>query len=72
MHVAQRHPGIQGGGDERVSERVRADVLGDPGPARDPADDPPGAVAVQPLPVKAQSQALRREPFRIADYVLII
>src|SRR6266700_1956483 len=36
-----------GGGDERVSERVRSDGLGDPGAARELADDPPGAVPVQ-------------------------
>jgi hypothetical protein len=51
LHVAQRHAGVQGGGDERVSERVRSDGLGDPGAARDLADDPPGAVPVQPSPV---------------------
>jgi hypothetical protein len=28
LHVAQRDPGIEGGGDERVPERVRADLLG--------------------------------------------
>ena len=30
LHVAQRDPGIQRSGDERVSQRVRTDVLGDP------------------------------------------
>jgi hypothetical protein len=30
---------------------VRSDGLGDPGAARDLADDPPGAVPVQPSPV---------------------
>jgi hypothetical protein len=52
LHVAQRHAGVERGGDnERVSERVRADGFGDPGPARDLADDPPCAMAVQPPPV---------------------
>jgi len=46
-----RHPT---GGDERVSQRVRGDRLGDPGPASDPADDPPGAVPVQPPAVPGQ------------------
>jgi hypothetical protein len=46
LHVAQRHPGIQRGGDEGVPERVRADGLADPGTADDPADDPPGAMPV--------------------------
>jgi len=39
------------GGDERVPECVRGDGLADPGAAGDLADDPPGAVPVQPLPV---------------------
>jgi hypothetical protein len=46
--VPQRYPGIQRGGDERVPQRVRRDDLGDPGAASYLADDPPGAVAVQP------------------------
>jgi hypothetical protein len=53
-HVAQRDPGIQGGGDERVSQRVGRDGLADPGLARDAADDPPGAVPVQPAAVRGQ------------------
>ena len=42
------------GGDERVSEGVRGDGFGDPGAARDLADDPSGAVPVQPPPVRGQ------------------
>jgi hypothetical protein len=42
--------------DERVSQRVGADVLGDPGAAGDPADDPGGAVPVQPAPVPGEEQ----------------
>jgi hypothetical protein len=30
---------------------MRPDGLGDPGPASDPADDPSGAMAVQPPPI---------------------
>ena len=56
LHVVQRHPGIQGCGDERVPERVRADGLGDPGAAGGFADDPPGAVPVQPPPSPAPAQ----------------
>jgi hypothetical protein len=56
LDVPQRHPGIEGGGDERVSQRVGADVLGDPGPAGDAADDPGGAVPVQPPPVRGEEQ----------------
>src|SRR6266567_4690035 len=33
-----------------VPQRVRPDLLGQSGAARDPADDSPGAVPVQPLP----------------------
>ncbi len=36
---------------QNVPERVRADRFGDPGAACHPADDPPGAVPVQPPPV---------------------
>jgi hypothetical protein len=49
LHVAQRYPGVQSGGDKRVAQRMRPDRLGDPGAARDPADNPSGTVPVQPL-----------------------
>jgi len=51
LDIPQRHPGIQRRGDEGVPQRVGPDGLGDPGAARDFADDPPGAVLVQPPPV---------------------
>jgi hypothetical protein len=51
LHVAQRDSGVERGGDERVPQGVRADVLGDLGVAGDPADDARGAVPVQPLSV---------------------
>ena len=54
LDIAQRDPGIERGGNERVPERVRRDGLGDPGAAGDLADDPPGAVPVQPPPVRGQ------------------
>jgi hypothetical protein len=54
LHITQRRPGIQGGGDECVSQRVRPDALDDPGPAGRPADDPRGAVPVQPTAVCGQ------------------
>jgi hypothetical protein len=54
LNVTEWHTGIQRRRDERVSERVRADLLDDPGPWRDPADDPPGAMAVQPPPISGQ------------------
>jgi len=51
LNVAQRHPRIQRRGDKCVPERVRPNGLGDPGPPGDPADDPPGAMPVQPPPI---------------------
>ena len=54
LHVAQRDPGVQRGGDERVPQRVGPDGFGDPGAAGDPADDPPGAVPVQPAAISGQ------------------
>ena len=39
-----------------MPQRVRADVLGDPGAAGDPADDPGSAVSVQPPPVRGDEQ----------------
>ena len=54
LDVAQRHPGVQRRGDKCVPKRVRPHVLADPGPSGDPADDPPGAVPVQPPPVRGQ------------------
>jgi hypothetical protein len=56
LHVPQRHPGIERGGDKRVPERMGADVLGDPGAPGDAADDPGGAVPVQPPPVPGDEQ----------------
>ena len=50
LHVAQRDPGVKRGGDERVPQRVGRDGFGDPGAAGGLADDPPGAVPVQPPP----------------------
>jgi hypothetical protein len=48
LDVAQRHACVECGGDEGVPERVRAYRLADSGTAGDPADDPGGAVPVQP------------------------
>jgi len=39
---------------ECVPERVRPDFLGDPGLPGDPADDPSGAMPVQPPPIGRQ------------------
>jgi ribosomal protein S18 acetylase RimI-like enzyme len=56
LHVLQRHPGIERGSNERVSQRVRANVLGDPGPAGNPPHDPGGAVPVHPPLVPGKEQ----------------
>jgi hypothetical protein len=56
LHVSQRLSGVECGGDERVPQRVWADVLSDPGAAGHPADDPGGAVPVQPPPVPGGEQ----------------
>jgi hypothetical protein len=56
LDVAEGYPGVEGGGDERVPQRVRADLLGDPGAAGDPADYPGGAVPVEPLAVGGEEQ----------------
>ena len=63
LHVTQRHASIEGCGNERVPQGVRPDGLGDPGAAGDPADDPPGAVPVQPPPVRGEEdRAFARSP----------
>lgn len=49
-----RHPNC---GDERVPERVTRDGLADSGAARDLADDPLGAVPVQPPPARERRGA---------------
>ena len=54
LHIPQRHPSVQCRGDECVPQRVRPDGLGDPGAAGDLADDPGGAMAVQPAAVRGQ------------------
>ena len=56
LHVPQRHPGVKRGGDERMPQRVRADVLCDPGTSGHTADDPGGAVPVQPPPARGEEQ----------------
>jgi hypothetical protein len=45
--TSQRYTGVEGGGDEGVSQGVRADRLGDPGSAGDTADDASCAVPVE-------------------------
>jgi hypothetical protein len=59
LDVAQRHPCVECGGDERVPQRVRRDGFADPGAAGGLADDPPGAVPVQPPAVRSQGTPAR-------------
>ena len=51
LHVAERHAGDEGGGDERVTEGMRSHPLGDPRPAGDTAHNPAGRVAIDPSAV---------------------
>ena len=53
LHIPQRHPGIEGGGDECVPQSVWSYRFADPGASGDAADDPPGTVPVRPRPVRA-------------------
>jgi hypothetical protein len=53
LHVAECDPGIQRGGDERVPERVGTDGLSDPSMPGEAADDPPGAVPIQPSAIRS-------------------
>ena len=50
-------PASKRGRDERMPKRVGRDGLGDPGAAGGLADDPPGAVLVQPLPSRPGTPA---------------
>ena len=51
LHVTQRDAGVQGGGDEGVTQRVRSDPLADPGTASDTAHDPPSSMPIDPFTV---------------------
>jgi hypothetical protein len=58
LRVPQGDSGVEGGGDERVPQGVRADLLADPGATGDPAHDPSSAVPVEPLAVCGGEQRL--------------
>jgi hypothetical protein len=53
LHIAERHAGVQGGGEERVTQGVGPDTLGDPPAPGDATHDSAGGVAIDPLPVDA-------------------
>ena len=55
LYVSERKPGVEGGGNERVAQRVGADLLADPGLAGQPFDGAGRGVSIQPgacLPVQ--------------------
>jgi hypothetical protein len=56
LHVAQRHTGVQGGGDEGVAQCVWSDPLADPDTASDTAHDPPGSVPIEPVAVGSEEE----------------
>jgi len=53
LDVAERNAGVEGGSDKRVPQGMSPDRFGDPGAVGYPADDPRGAMPVQPLPIRA-------------------
>jgi hypothetical protein len=53
LNVAQRAPGVERGGDERVPQRVRSDALGNASLAGDATHDPARGVAVETFAVCA-------------------
>jgi len=59
LHIAKRDACVERGGDEGVPLCMRPDFLRQPGAASDPADDPPGAMPVQPPPVSGQEERAR-------------
>jgi hypothetical protein len=53
LHVAKWNTGIEGGGDERVPQGVRADPLVDAGAAGDASHDPRRGMSVDPFTVRS-------------------
>jgi len=47
LNVAQRDAGVEGGGDERVKQRMGTDLLEDPCPSGDSPHDPGSAVTIE-------------------------
>jgi hypothetical protein len=54
LHVTQRYSGIECSSDKCMPKRVGRNDLGDPSAAGGLADDPPGAVPVQPPSVRGE------------------
>jgi hypothetical protein len=53
LHIAERNPSVEGGGDERVAEGVGPDALGYPRPSSDATYDPSGRVTIDPHPIRS-------------------
>ena len=58
LDVAERHPSVERGGDERMPQGVPPDRLGDSGADRDPADD--RAAPCRPSRLTATGRAVSR------------
>ncbi|MDP9386926.1 MAG: hypothetical protein M3Q48_03105 [Actinomycetota bacterium] len=58
LHVTEGDAGVEGGGDEGVSEGVRPDPLVDAVLAGEAAHDVPGGVAVEAFPFRPTKIAL--------------
>jgi hypothetical protein len=59
LHVTQRHAASSAAVMKDAPQDARPDRLADPSAARDPADDPPGAVPVQPSAAAARNTVNR-------------
>jgi hypothetical protein len=51
LPITERYAGVEGRGDERMTQGVGPDRLGDTGPTSDTADDPRRAVTVQAVTI---------------------
>jgi hypothetical protein len=54
LHVPERHPGVERGGDEGMAKRVWADELGDTCTPCHPSDDPASTVAIEAVAVGSE------------------
>lgn len=54
LHVAKRDTGVEGGGDERVTQGVGSGGFVDPGTAGEAPGDPPGGVSVESFAVASE------------------
>lgn len=68
LHVTQWDAGVEGGGDERVAQRVRSHTFRDSGSAGEATHDPSRGVAIQPFTSRAQKdRAFATFPDREVD-----